>query len=301
MTLFSLFRANRQDSASLPVNDGKQDMQHMYMSHALVQPGQRHDAMTQTVLKAEAERLDLAAKQGVQSMQKGPAVEASRRENTLGNPFEEEKALRGVQKMAFKTEQQDFSQLDNLFDKGEDERAMNREQVRGHIQPAPTPQQYEDMAISAEELEGVSSEESGNFSIVLHEMGFLPQLKLPDNEPGASSPQVVSKKWDDGQDDPFNIREEVFEMFHQDGLPENPTSDQERVSDTSEQGFVFGDPFEGPLPDVFQHDEDLRRSVLQQVKSQPQAHTPTDASHAKKQEKPSKRRPRTKKEPRHDA
>jgi hypothetical protein len=31
-----------------------------------------------------------------------------------------------------------------------------------------------------------------------------------------------------------------------------------------DQSFVFGNPFDGPLPDVFEHDEDLKRSIAQQ-------------------------------------
>ncbi len=71
---------------------------------------------------------------------------------------------------------------------------------------------------------------------------------------------------------PFTVHENVMEAF----LQENPLKkaegslEQMRLADEPEQKFVFGDPFEGPLPDVFEHDADLKRSVDQQgIKPRP--------------------------------
>jgi hypothetical protein len=47
---------------------------------------------------------------------------------------------------------------------------------------------------------------------------------------------------------------------------ESPQQDEEEAEDDSP--FVFGNPFDGPLPDVFQYDTDLKRSVMESQKEE---------------------------------
>ncbi len=62
------------------------------------------------------------------------------------------------------------------------------------------------------------------------------------------------------EDDPFAVKEDVLHVFEQEE-PEEHTSEQDEQDDPV---FVYGNPFEGPLPDVFMHDEDLKRSIEEQ-------------------------------------
>lgn len=97
-----------------------------------------------------------------------------------------------------------------------------------------------------------------------------------------------------GEDDPFAVQEDVFNVFEQENDQENYTENhaesyyEEGVQEEEEQAsseddpiFVFGNPFSGPLPDVFMEDEDLKRSVQEQQKELSED-APTRASAAKK-------------------
>jgi hypothetical protein len=59
------------------------------------------------------------------------------------------------------------------------------------------------------------------------------------------------------EDDPFAVKEDVLHVFEQ----EEP---EEHTPEPDDPVFVYGNPFEGPLPDVFMHDEDLKRSIEEQ-------------------------------------
>lgn len=75
----------------------------------------------------------------------------------------------------------------------------------------------------------------------------------------------TQQKHDIGEalEDPFAVNQDIVKAF----LQENPLAQekgqaqQKRVSSEPIQEFIFGNPFEGLLPDVFEHDEDLKRSV----------------------------------------
>jgi hypothetical protein len=76
----------------------------------------------------------------------------------------------------------------------------------------------------------------------------------------------VPKKEGDGgvPDDPFAVQENVFEMLQQAQPVEEAKAQSRPEHQSGEQEFVFGNPFEGILPDVFEHDVDLKRSLAEQ-------------------------------------
>jgi hypothetical protein len=80
-------------------------------------------------------------------------------------------------------------------------------------------------------------------------------------------PHLVPEERGDGGilNDPFAVYENAIEtMQHEKPVeeakaqlkPKQPAKEQD-------QEFVFGNPFEGPLPDVFEHDVDLKRSLVE--------------------------------------
>ncbi len=85
-------------------------------------------------------------------------------------------------------------------------------------------------------------------------------IRQSDHSMTATDPYAV-------QPDPYAVQVDLFES-----LPEEEEED-EKPSEPSaqrpeESSFIFGNPFDGPLPDVFEHDEDLKRA-LQQEKASP--------------------------------
>jgi hypothetical protein len=63
------------------------------------------------------------------------------------------------------------------------------------------------------------------------------------------------------EDDPFAVQEDVLHVFEQ----EDPEElEEEEQASEDDPVFVYGNPFDGPLPDVFMHDEDLKRSIEEQ-------------------------------------
>lgn len=87
------------------------------------------------------------------------------------------------------------------------------------------------------------------------------------------------------EDDPFAVKEDVLNIFE-----EQPAQQEQNASPEEEDDavFVFGNPFEGPLPDVFMEDEDLKRSILEQ-----QASLSDDPAARKEGKKPTGIRKRT--------
>jgi hypothetical protein len=93
---------------------------------------------------------------------------------------------------------------------------------------------------------------------------------LPLPSPAQNDPFAVI------EEDPFAVQEDVFNVFEPENHKENDTGnytesyeeeaqeEEEQASAEDDPVFVFGNPFEGPLPDVFMEDEDLKRSVREQ-------------------------------------
>lgn len=93
------------------------------------------------------------------------------------------------------------------------------------------------------------------------------------DEERSSDPFAVHQ---DEPGDPFAVHEDVLKTFMQEIPPMQADKRQEQTSLANEQdhSFVFGNPFDGPLPDVFEHDEDLKRSIAQRnIKPRP-GHAP---------------------------
>jgi hypothetical protein len=65
------------------------------------------------------------------------------------------------------------------------------------------------------------------------------------------------------EDDPFAVKEDVLHVFEQED-PEEQMQEEDEQAAEDDPVFVYGNPFEGPLPDVFMHDEDLKRSIEEQ-------------------------------------
>jgi hypothetical protein len=67
--------------------------------------------------------------------------------------------------------------------------------------------------------------------------------------------------------------------------------DEPRPSGNTSE-YVFGSPFDGPLPDIFEHDEDLKRAISEQSKRRPQPVAPGNQSAPNVEGQSSKRRKR---------
>jgi len=108
------------------------------------------------------------------------------------------------------------------------------------------------------------------------------QIPFPDLPQAQEVQKKQNKrsKWqnDDVPSDPFALNEDILRMSLQStplqeagghleqAQPAQPTS----LDDDQDEIFVFGNPFDGALPDVFEHDEDLKRSLIEQSsESQP--------------------------------
>ncbi|HTK08595.1 MAG TPA: hypothetical protein VL485_15615 [Ktedonobacteraceae bacterium] len=123
-----------------------------------------------------------------------------------------------------------------------------------------------------------------------------PDIQQSVSDPYASPPELQAHlkqpKWqsDDLSSDPFAPHEDILARSLQENplLPTEdrleqtqqtppvepvkpaqvvgPVQQQKQTAPTNkkEDGFVFGNPFEGVLPDVFEHDDDLKRSLKEQ-------------------------------------
>jgi hypothetical protein len=71
-------------------------------------------------------------------------------------------------------------------------------------------------------------------------------------------------------DNPFDISADVFTLFESEpsAATASGSAESEQAIDNAEPTYVFGNPFEGPLPDVFTSDDDLRRVVREQQEEQ---------------------------------
>jgi hypothetical protein len=112
------------------------------------------------------------------------------------------------------------------------------------------------------------------------------------NRPPGRQAQIKQSKWqsDDPASDPFAPHEDILAWSLQDDpllaredhpeqtpqippvqqvKPEQTVEPVQQVKQTApadekEDVFVFGNPFEGTLPDVFEHDDDLKRSLKEE-------------------------------------
>ena len=68
------------------------------------------------------------------------------------------------------------------------------------------------------------------------------------------------------QGDPFAVNEDAVKLFlRENALPKSKEQPEQKPGfGIPNPEFLFGNPFEGLLPDVFEHDEDLKRSIKEQ-------------------------------------
>lgn len=104
------------------------------------------------------------------------------------------------------------------------------------------------------------------------EMG-LQKKKFPENpyEGVETKPEQHREEAGD-QNSPFDVKNDVYSVFrHHDAKASGGEEDEEGKTKKATKGekeeeenpFRFGNPFEGPLPEVFNYDVDLRRSILE--------------------------------------
>lgn len=140
------------------------------------------------------------------------------------------------------------------------------------------------------------------------DLGEIAEMQRAQNRRPERSAPLKPSKWqnDDPSIDPFAPHEDILSSSLQEN-PLLPTGDRpeqtpqtpptelvrsEQAVEPTQQGkqpapankkedvFVFGNPFEGALPDVFEHDEDLKRSLKEQNSG---SHSLDKGSRAKKQ------------------
>lgn len=80
---------------------------------------------------------------------------------------------------------------------------------------------------------------------------------------------------------PFDVKQEVLDIFassqpsstlakpgekqNRIGLLADMITELTQIPEVADGEFIYGHPFEGPLPAIFQHDEELKRALLQQI------------------------------------
>jgi hypothetical protein len=123
------------------------------------------------------------------------------------------------------------------------------------------------------EEDALAQEEDRDFLAVLSTMGFLPAAPA---QPGEVSEEKKPQPHQGTEKisvqhtppRPKGVRGARIQHVDEEARQKQGGSpydvQQAALSDGPTQAFVFGNPFEGPLPDVFQHDEDLKRSLLEQ-------------------------------------
>lgn len=91
---------------------------------------------------------------------------------------------------------------------------------------------------------------------------FQEKQMLPSTRHRAQQRHGNGENWSD----PFIVHEDMVTMFLQENPPVKIGAQEEKKQLAGEpmQEFVFGNPFEGILPDVFEHDDDLKRSIREQ-------------------------------------
>ncbi|BCL80633.1 hypothetical protein ccbrp13_30980 [Ktedonobacteria bacterium brp13] len=67
---------------------------------------------------------------------------------------------------------------------------------------------------------------------------------------------------------PFNTSADILTLFEAEPSAADNTAEDEQTVNNTEPAYVFGNPFDGPLPDVFTSDDDLKRVVREQQEEQ---------------------------------
>lgn len=87
---------------------------------------------------------------------------------------------------------------------------------------------------------------------------------MPENRDKNTGIKIVSFE-EDKQDDAFDVNNAVFELSSEaeESEMDDPFSQPKQVQEEKEEEtiFLYGNPFEGELPEVFRYDMDLKRGV----------------------------------------
>jgi hypothetical protein len=136
--------------------------------------------------------------------------------------------------------------------------ASNSEQK--HVKKQVKPREKANQALPKEPERNVPYEASNSYS--LPDI-FAQVEQIPFPEPHLMGQE---KQSNNAADDPSAIPEDILRLFRQEDSPEEVEHQEVQAEPPGEQDplFVYGNPFEGPLPDVFEHDEDLKRSIAEQ-------------------------------------
>ncbi|HLZ63269.1 MAG TPA: hypothetical protein VKR06_40570 [Ktedonosporobacter sp.] len=111
----------------------------------------------------------------------------------------------------------------------------------------------------------------------------------PDEEPVYRERSVPQKAQQPAQPQAPARRERALPQKAQ---PVQPELEEEADDEAADQSlFLYGNPFDGPLPDVFEHDEELKRAIREQQEP-PQQRPPARPAASEEQKPPHKRRRR---------
>ncbi|WP_201378737.1 hypothetical protein [Ktedonobacter sp. SOSP1-52] len=148
--------------------------------------------------------------------------------------------------------------IENPFEEEEDTAKHQRiaRSTRRKREPQPANEQeqaavLQDLGFFQSEAgtEKSGSEDTTEQTAVKHDLAEIETIA-----PTRAQPSAVAN--------PFDVQSDLIDLFQESSAieeqGENPAI--EEMSDP-EQLYVFGNPFEGPLPDVFHHDKDLQRVV----------------------------------------
>lgn len=198
--------------------------------------------------------------------------------------------------------------------------AQPEEKKKKPTRPVP-PEQEENRAVPDMQEEPVVE---GHFSSILQDLGFVIQQPVDDEaieaQEGAESTREETLQDENpfaeydklerpagalyAPADPFNVKQEVLDIFAPASADKPDTSAHALMDDSLEEEnqpnamddgeFLYGHPFDGPLPDVFRHDADLRRSVREQIAEEQEQAPSRRKSAAASENKTTKRTPRKK-------
>ncbi len=149
------------------------------------------------------------------------------------------------------------------------------------------------------EEDALAQQEDSEFLAVLNTMGFLPAMPARPGEVSDEKkpqprrgPEKIAALHIPPR--PKGVRSARIQRVDEDGERKRDSSpydvQQAALSDESTQVFVFGNPFEGPLPDVFQHDEDLKRSLLEQKQTMQMPLSPHERAQTRAKQPPGDKR-----------
>ncbi|GHO42799.1 hypothetical protein [Ktedonospora formicarum] len=89
-------------------------------------------------------------------------------------------------------------------------------------------------------------------------------LEVAMNQPTDKEPIQPTRAPQHTANNPFDVQSDLIDLFQEEStIEEESTSDSSLSEEEEESPFVFGNPFEGPIPDVFHHDNVLKK-VLQE-------------------------------------